>query len=194
MGSHLRGESNSSLTRVRPIFKALINRDETGLSWFSKILGLSTENLNLVVRLSEDSSKLSRETTEKRKYQDRVLREYGVPDIELEACFEKPFPPPRRFLRWLIENPERMIWRESSFGKETLEKRGRLFGKFGPALAQGPKRCPPTTNPIWPSGISAKVVGLRGVHGGRLLSGDGANGVVLGGKTEGNAQPFNKVV
>ena len=140
MGSHPRGESNSSLTRVRPIFQTLINRDQTGLSWLSKILGLSAENLNLAVRLSEDSSGLSRETTEKKKYRDRVLGKYKLPVIELEACFEKPFPPPRRFLRWLIEYPERMIWCESSCRKETLEKRGRLFGKFGPALAQEARR------------------------------------------------------
>jgi hypothetical protein len=139
MGSHLRGESNSSLTRVRPIFQSLINRDHTGLSWLPKILGLSTENLNLAVRLSEDSSELLK-TTEKKRYPDRVLRKYGIPDIELETCFEKPFPPPRRFLKWLIENPDRMIRRESNGRKETLEKRGKLFEKFGPALAQEARR------------------------------------------------------
>jgi hypothetical protein len=48
------------------------------------------------------------ELAELRKYYDRVL---GL-SIPLARCFEKPAPPSRALLRWLIENPEQLRWPE----------------------------------------------------------------------------------
>jgi hypothetical protein len=78
---------------------------------------------------------LLEETLKKRGYFDRVLKKYGVDKIDLESCFEKPFPPPPRFLRWLIENPDKMTWGKGKFSKETLLKREKLFGKHGETAA-----------------------------------------------------------
>lgn len=62
-----------------------------------------------------------------RNYKDRELG-----PIMLESCFERSLPPPDRFLRWLIQNPERMqvptIKTLQNFGETTRLYRTKLFG------------------------------------------------------------------
>lgn len=135
-----KGKFNSSITRVRPVFQRLIGQDRTGVSWLPKLLNLAPVNQDLAFRLSENPGNLLEPTLKIRKYNDRVLKEYGFNEIDLEACFEKRLPPPYRFLRWLIENQDRMKCPGGKFGEKTQDKRDRLFGKAGPDAVEEARR------------------------------------------------------
>ncbi len=101
------GKYDSSLTRVLPVFDKLFQMDKTGLSWLSKVLSLPR------------------------------IPNHPHPEIEdtapiIEARWgkkEKPLPPPRSLLRWLIQNcrpPDTPDLRE---GKITREERQGLVRK-----------------------------------------------------------------
>jgi hypothetical protein len=67
---------------------------------------------------------------------DRALRQFGIPTVMLEACFERRLPPPAAYLRHVIENPHTMTWPrdEASTGAMRL-RREELFGHYGPERA-----------------------------------------------------------
>jgi hypothetical protein len=67
-----------------------------------------------------------------RDYLDRVL---GT-TVALPHCFEHPAPPSRAFLRWLIENPDKLRWPERPRG--TRVRYGRRTQEFREALVDGP--------------------------------------------------------
>jgi len=134
------GQCNSSITRVRPVFQALMQRDPTGADWLPRLLGLAGHECELAANLASDPGVLLPSVTEKRCYKDPVLRRkpYNIPGIWLEVCFEKRTHPPARFLRWLVRHPDHMTWPESGkgrrrrFGARTQRLREELFGYHGP--------------------------------------------------------------
>jgi hypothetical protein len=125
------GEANSSITRVRPFFQCLFRSDPTGASWLPALLKSVPLNADLATKMAQRSGRLSPALLVPRTYTDRALPP-GKQRINLEACFEKPFPPPTQFLRWLIEHPDRMTWPNQGamrFGQETQKNREALLGK-----------------------------------------------------------------
>ena len=121
---------NSSITRVRPVFRRLLEKDATGASWLSQILRLSNSNGVSETTRCEPGTVLP-EIREKRRYADSVQG-----DIELERCLEFSVAPSRSFLRWLLENPARMTWptsgrRRVTYGATTQARREALIGLKG---------------------------------------------------------------
>jgi len=118
----VRGLFNSSLTRVRPFFQALLKLDPTGRDWLPRVVGRSTPPV-----------KLLRACLKTRRFDDRVAGQ-----VELEGCFERRLPPPERFLRWLLHHPDRLIWPaegKQRYSADTQRHRERLLGQHG-AVAQ----------------------------------------------------------
>jgi hypothetical protein len=69
-----------------------------------------------------------------RRFDDKVLKSKGVQGLYLERCFEYDLAPPADFLRWLINNPERLTWPNngrSKFGTSTQRVREELLGMRG---------------------------------------------------------------
>ena len=103
------GRLNSSLTRVRPFFRALLTRDPSGTSWLRDLLACSPNRTSLPDNLSDFPGALIRA------------------DLDPE---KKLYPAPE-FLRWLISNPDKLTWPGNGtrqFGKETQTLRKQLFG------------------------------------------------------------------
>ena len=126
----VKGLYNSSITRVRPFFKALIGKDKTGESWLLKLLKATPLNQGLVNTLCEHPSGLLDDCLQEREYYDKILGK----TIKLEECFEYSIPPSYSFLEWALMNPEELTWPEDgkkTFGSETQYKRECLFGYHG---------------------------------------------------------------
>jgi hypothetical protein len=114
MNEAVKGSFNSSITRVRPVFQQLFKKD--AVNWLPVLLCLSKTDYGK--ELAKNTGKLLPELIKKHIYKDRVIARYGFPSIKLEACFEYPLAPPKRFLKWLIEHPERMTWPCDKNGQE----------------------------------------------------------------------------
>lgn len=70
----------------------------------------------------------------RRTISGNVLKYYGIETIKLPNCFEKSIPPSYRFLRWLIEHPERLNWPNNGkarFSTQAQAKREDLLGWHG---------------------------------------------------------------
>jgi len=111
------GERDSSRTRVQPVFRQLLQRCPDGSDWLPSLLRLATPRVPLPAELVAVPSTLLNDGN---------------------AYFERCFPPPERFLRWLIEHPEKMVWPrrrqdEHVFGDKTQRPREALFGRRGSA-------------------------------------------------------------
>jgi hypothetical protein len=105
---------------VRPVFRALIERDPNRQSWLPALLEVCPEAARVPVGVRADPGRLLPELLVKR-------RPYG--SLELERCFEPSVPPPEPFLGWLIDNPEQLIWpRNPGKTAETLRWRQALYG------------------------------------------------------------------
>jgi hypothetical protein len=129
---HLRGERNSSITRVRPVFEQLIRRDTH--TWLPALLRLSRAPLASV--LASDPGVLDPACQETRPYPDRVLKRHGIAEVQLARCFEHRLPPPKAFLNWLIEHPERMRWPTGKhYAAEKERLRRCLMGDSSPEAA-----------------------------------------------------------
>lgn len=136
------GRLNSSITRVRPVFQSLLLRDPSGQSWLPAILHLA-DDTSCAREMARIPGRIRAPTLRKRKYVDAVLRHHGIGQVQLEECFETPLPPPARFLRWLIQNPERMTWPENGqrrFGRQTQRLRENLFAANGVSARQEAQR------------------------------------------------------
>lgn len=121
---------NSSITRVRPVFRALLGDDPTGSSWLPKILGLSDSGLSFTEARTTPGV-LFPAVSEKRTFADPLLGNIG-----LERCFEFSVPPGEPFLRWLLQNPDRLTWPASEghrviYGATTQKRREALVGLAG---------------------------------------------------------------
>jgi hypothetical protein len=113
------GLLNSSVTRVQPVFESLYRRDPSGRSWLLPLLKLGTRAALIPPELD--------------------------PGFLLSPpAFEFPAAPPRRFLRFLLENPGLLaVPRESVWSKwspETRRKR-RAFLAGDASVRQEGLRC-----------------------------------------------------
>jgi hypothetical protein len=101
------GRYNSSLTRVQPVFSALLSVDSTGAAWLSRLWQMATAR-----RLSSAAPSCSHLLT--------------------GGTFERAVPPSAAFLRWAIQNPERLTPLRApeygATGAEAQVKRAALFG------------------------------------------------------------------
>ncbi len=98
--------ADSSVTRVRPIFKKLVEQDPTGQKWLGPLLDLGTR-----------------------------ARQAAIPDdlgrLEQGARFEFGANPPKSFLEWLLEHgdalqkPDAKSW--DAWSAVTRQKRQKLF-------------------------------------------------------------------
>ncbi len=109
------GKRDSSKTRVQPVFRQLLTRCPDGSDWLPSLLRLARPPERLPAKLTAAPGTIR----------------HGA-----DACFERLFPPPKRFLRWLIEHPEGMVWpkhgpQEHVFGAKTQRQREALFGRHG---------------------------------------------------------------
>lgn len=120
------GEYNSSITRVRPFFQQLLQRDPSGREWLPKLLLAAEPRTPLALRLAKNPGVLSTHVRSKRGHKGCLL----------EECFEASTPPSKRFLTWLVEHPEHLTWPETHgirvvFGESTQVWREKLTGKRG---------------------------------------------------------------
>ena len=127
---HTQPTRNSSVTRVRPVFRDLLTKDATGRSWLRELIRL-VGNSPVAAAMLANPGEILPATVQQRQFQDTVLGE-----IELESCFERSSPPGRQFLTWLIESSDRLTWpREGStprlYGKSTQDWREKLTGQRG---------------------------------------------------------------
>lgn len=133
-----RGLWNSSITRVRPVFTQLLQRDPSGVDWLERLIDCAPNTDCVRQSLTERSAILS-ECTVSRSYPDRVLQNFGISAIDLPKCFEHDLAPPTAFLRWLVLNPDRMTWPTEDglprrYGPQTQRYREQLVGKHGADL------------------------------------------------------------
>lgn len=98
----LRGAFNSSRTRVRPLFRALLARDPRGRSWLPALLRLTGSDCGL--RLAAAACEI-----EPACVRSHLIADSDGVQEELEGCFERAFPPPLALLDWCIEHPDRLI-------------------------------------------------------------------------------------
>jgi hypothetical protein len=113
-------EANSPLTRVQPVFNALIDRQPDGRPWLAELwdLAASTRPGAVIARPADLGSLDPAETPA-----DRPAR--------IGKVFERPVAPPIAFLRWLLAHPEQMQVRDPiNFGSNrdvSREWRRKLF-------------------------------------------------------------------
>ena len=93
------GKFNSSATRIRPFFEALLRRDPTGSDWLPALLS----PVGAQTALSEDLLNDPGEITQ-------IV-------FQTETRSEKAIGPPEAFCRWLLQNPDRMVWPRGTAGK-----------------------------------------------------------------------------
>lgn len=91
---------------------ALLARDASAETWLRDLLEAAPRAGILEDDVRRDPGRLLPELARPRDYLDRVLGRTLV----LPRCFEHSAPPSRAFLRWMIENPQRMRWPERKPG------------------------------------------------------------------------------
>jgi hypothetical protein len=109
------GEKNSSLTRVQPIFDALLDAAPDGQGWLQRLCAMAAETRPIAAAPTNVGS--FAETPPRGRRMGKV--------------FERIVPPPAAFLRWLLEHPERMEIRNPvTFGATSevaIQWRRKLF-------------------------------------------------------------------
>jgi hypothetical protein len=83
------------------------------------------------------------EVTQKRRIGPGVLKYQGADGLLVERCFEWTLPAAEKFLRWLIQNPDRMTWPQGGkkvYKLTTQLKRAQLFGRYGIVAAEAAQR------------------------------------------------------
>ena len=114
------GAQNNSLTRVQPIFDELLDRWPDGARWLGDFwdMAASTRPGTALPKPARLDELLASETPS-----DRSAR--------VGKVYERTVAPPAAFLRWLLENPQRMLVRDPvSFGAKSVEAqrwRSKLF-------------------------------------------------------------------
>lgn len=122
----MRGRQNSSLTRVRPFFRALFAADPTGARWLPQLLAACPLADRLPNSVRATPGHVLPATTSLRPFKDKILGE-----IQLETAFEHPVSPPTSFLEHLLAHPSALRWpmtggTRKSFGAETQRRRVAL--------------------------------------------------------------------
>ena len=115
------GRKNSSLTRVQPVFNALLDLDPEGKAWLDRLLQMAAATKETPLQRLRQAGSLVPEKTPAEA--DRL----GV-------VFERIVPPLTAFLRWLLHHPQRMAVRDSGkFGaksESTIAWRRKLFSSI----------------------------------------------------------------
>jgi hypothetical protein len=128
----VRGRFNSSITRVRPTFQALLDRDASGRSWLRDVLLAAPHGDRLPPDVLENPGYLQPDLAMSRTYRDKILGAISLPE-----CFERAVPPSGAFLRWLIGHPQQLRWpvgpdgAPRRFGNKAQERRQWLRGQAG---------------------------------------------------------------
>jgi len=131
---------DTSITRIRPFFQPLLQRDPRGESWLPELLLLGHAQPRYARELVKNCGPLLDWVSRPRMRPDRSLRQFGIPVVALEECFERRLPPPLEFLRWLIENTARLTWPREEFAASPARlKREELLGHHGPQRAAAAK-------------------------------------------------------
>jgi hypothetical protein len=122
------GQFNSSVTRVWPVFDALLARDPTGRSWLPRLLELAPHRLP---QPAEPTDLLPCLTRCERAIPAAVAQSIGPEATArigpVRHVFEVDLPPSAAFLRWLIENPNALSWPAELGGSaRTRQKRSLL--------------------------------------------------------------------
>jgi hypothetical protein len=118
------GLKNSSITRVRPFFCRLLDRDPTGESWLPALLDAAPGRNLLPLGVRAQPGPLDPTVRERRPLPVPALNHV----ISLERCFEYAVPPPTAFLRWLLEHPDKLEWPGKRRG------RPKIYGPAAQAL------------------------------------------------------------
>jgi hypothetical protein len=120
---------NSSLTRVRPFFGQLLDRDVTGESWLGALLGDPIPD-----ELRTTPGHLQGELVECRRYRDRVPKA----TVWLRRCFEHSIEPSRELLAWFLEAPHERLKAPGKWtgGAETVRRRKALLDTGDPGHAE----------------------------------------------------------
>jgi hypothetical protein len=117
------GPYDSSLTRVRPFFNALIRADPSGETWVSRLLSEVPNRDVLGLSLKAPGALLTSIT--------------AMTDRGHLACYEYPVHPPRLLLTWFVENPDQLVWpRGQTFSEETTRLRKALLYDSPPGSRQ----------------------------------------------------------
>jgi hypothetical protein len=104
---------NSSITRVRPLFCRLLSRDPSGVTWLPALLNAAPNGNRLRPSVRNQPGTIDRKLVKRRNVSVPALGAV----VSLEHCFEHAVPPPTAFLRWLLENPDRLSWPRAINGK-----------------------------------------------------------------------------
>ena len=123
--------TNSSLARVQPVFDELLERRPFGDPWLQALWEMSSRTRPGVAMKVPSSS-------------GTLLIEEAPSEREARAgkVYDRPLAPPAAFLRWLLENPERMhVVDPDTFGAKSEDVRAwrrKLFSRVPTdvALAQ----------------------------------------------------------
>ncbi len=100
------GKYDSSKTRVRPFFNQLRQVDSSGESWLPKLLRAAPFSANIESFASDPG---------------RIAKVAPVPNSSKERLIG----PPTAFLRWLLQNPERLRWQKDGGTKDLVKREWR---------------------------------------------------------------------
>jgi hypothetical protein len=131
------GERNNSLARVQPVFNALLDLSIDGEAWLDELWDLAV--------LTRPASALPRPAALGRLVGSETPLD---PAARIGTVYERTVAPPAAFLRWLLDNPQRMRVRDqTTFGAKSVaaqQWRGKLFSGnaelAGAAQAEGVKQ------------------------------------------------------
>lgn len=109
------GLYDSSLTRVRPFFQTLVERDPTGRSWLPALLAATPNARQLLGEIVDSPGWL--------------IAPLSTPTPSgWLACFQYPVAPPRELLGWFIDHPEALRWpADASLSREAVLLRRALL-------------------------------------------------------------------
>ena len=108
---------------------ALLAGDSSAQTWLPVLVEAAPRSDIFGDDVRRDPGRLLPELAQPRDYLDRILAR----TLALPRCFEHSAPPSRAFLRWLLENPERLRWPERkpgvrmTYGAETQRLRKTLL-------------------------------------------------------------------
>ena len=119
------GEKDSSVTRVWPVFDCLFHQDPTGATWLARLLSLSSIQHDAVRNELGNPGCLLAELARFERALPGPLKKLLGPGraatLEpIRNAFEVELPPPKEFLRWLLEHPEAMQWPAERGGRERI--------------------------------------------------------------------------
>lgn len=132
------GNRNSSVTRVWPLFDRLFDQDPSGKSWLVPLLRLGSRSAEATSAIFRDHGPLLPELARfDLSMPGPLIKVLGSSRMErlktIRNAYERDIPPSTTFLRWLLHNPDRLVWprgtggRERIFANSTTERRKRLL-------------------------------------------------------------------